>query len=243
MPNHFLKPILIVSLLFTTLSFSQKQYEFDYLIEYDVTVNKESKEIQNNSSSNSTQASKKYYFTNSKKNNYQAIVFDLDSLHYKMCFKDEDGIMFNVNFLKSDLHKAEIMNIKCENVRRYLNPYKYQIKNYEYQILNDTLLDNKSYSHYTLGAINPKKAISKKIGTEVFIIDKETSFHVPILEHSTAYEEWKANGTLPNGIFYEKLFIDYKGDLESKETLVGYWKIDKKIVFSEDCDYTTQIEP
>ena len=87
-------------------------------------------------------------------------------------------------------------------------------------------------------SIKPKRTKKGKLGTEVYIVDKETQFHLPILNFSTAYEEWKTERDLPNGIFYEKYFIDYYGLLDSKETLINIWKIDKKIVINKDCDYT-----
>jgi len=50
----------------------------------------------------------------------------------------------------------------------------------------------------------------------------------------TAYEEWKSNkNSIPNGIFIERYQSDYSGKL--KETLINYWKIDKKIVLDDEC--------
>ena len=233
-----MKLLLITFLLLSTVCFSQKQYEFDYLIEYEFTLFKDSIKIKNRPFRKEDKVIKKYYLTNSKKNNYTAIITEIDSLDYKMIFKDENGIYSDVIIAKSDLNSAEFINIDCEYVRKYFNPNKYKTKYYDFLNLNDTLINGKTYSRYKMESIKPKRTKKGKLGTEVYIVDKETQFHLPILNFSTAYEEWKTERDLPNGIFYEKYFIDYYGLLDSKETLINIWKIDKKIVINKDCDYT-----
>ncbi|NMH87616.1 hypothetical protein [Flavivirga algicola] len=228
----------IIFFLLSTVCFSQKQYSFDYIIEYELTLYKDSVKIKNRFFRERDKKVKKYYLTNSKKNNYTAVLTELDGLNYKMEFKDQNGIHSNVVILKSDLKKAEFLNIECKSITRYRNPFKYQTKNYDFFKLNDTIINGKSYSLHKLASIKPKRSKRKKLGTEFYIIDKETSFHSPILNFSTAYEEWKTKGNPFMGIFFEKYFIDYFGNLDSKEKLINYWKIDKKIIINNDCDYT-----
>lgn len=233
-----MKLLIIAFILISTYCFSQKQYEFDYLIEYKMTIYKDSIKIKNRKFRKEDKTIKKYYLTNSKKNNYNAVITEQDSLYYKMIFKDENGIYANVIILKSDLNKAEFINIDCKSIFRYQNPYKYQIKNYDFFKLNDTVIGAKNFSMFKLESIKPRRVKRKKLGIKFYIIDKETSFHLPILDFSTAYEEWKKERSLPNGIFKQKYFIDYYGKLSSKEKLINYWKTDKKIVINNDCDYT-----
>lgn len=235
-----MKIFLIAFLLFSTYCFSQKQYEFDYRIEYELTLYKDSIKIKNRPFREKDEITRKYYLTNSKKNNYSAVITDLDSINYKMIFKDENGIYSNVTISKSDFDKAEFVNIDCKYVSKYGNPYKYQTKNYDFFELKDTLINGKTFSKYKLESIKPKKVKRRKLGTQFYIIDTKTEFHVPILNFSTAYEEWKSKRKLPNGIFLEKYFIDYYGQLDSKEKLINYWKTDKKIVINNDCDYTVK---
>jgi len=235
---HLMKLLLTIFLLLSAYCFSQKQYKFDYLIEYEVTYYKDSVKIKNRPFRKKDKTFKKYYLTNSKKNNYTAVITELDSLSYKMIFKDQNGIYSNVTFLKSDLNKAEFINIDCKYVTKYQNLFKYQTKNYNFFKLNDTVINGKAYSKVKLASIRPKTIKRKKLGTEFRIIDKETSFHLPILDFSTAYEEWKTEGNLLKGIFFIKYFIDYYGYLDSKENLINFWKVDKKIVINEECNYT-----
>jgi hypothetical protein len=223
-----MKPFLIIFLLISTFCFSQKQYDFDYLIEYELTTYKDSVE----------KTIKRFYLTNSNKNNYLAVITELDSLNYRMDFKDENGLSFNVNFLKSDLNKAEFINVSCDYVRNYDNPFKFLIKEYDFLNLNDTIIDKVEYSRYKLTSIKPKKKKRKKLATEFYIIDKKTKFHSPIFYFPTAYEEWKSKKNIPNGIFKERYLIDFYGNLDSKEKLINYTKIDKKVVIKNECDYT-----
>ncbi|WP_053989916.1 hypothetical protein [Mangrovimonas sp. TPBH4] len=221
-------PILLLTLS-TLFCFSQKQYEFDYLIEYKLTFYKDSL---------TEKTISRYYFTNSKKNNYLAVITNLDSLNYQMDFKDQNGLSFNVNFLKSDLNKAEFINVDCDYVRGYNYPFKTLIKEYDFFNLNDTIIDGTEYSRYKLTSIKPKKRKRKKLGTEIYIIDKNTKFHLPIFYFPTAYEKWKNKKNVPFGIFKERLLYDFYGNLSVREEMVGYHNISKTIIIDENCDYT-----
>jgi len=233
-----MKNFVIPFFLFTAICFSQKQYRFDYLVEYELTLFKDSLKIENRPFRKIDEKIKRYYLTNSKNNDFIAIVTEKDSLNYRLVLKDNNGIYSNVIILKTNLNSAEFINIDCEYINQYSNNYKYQIKNYDFFILKDTVIDEISFSRYKLSSIKPKKVKRKKLGTKFYIIDKSTKFHLPILNFSTAFEEWKDNKNLPNGIFKEKYFIDYNGALDSNEKLIKYWKIDKTIIISKGCDYT-----
>jgi len=148
-----MKPFFIITfLLISTFCFSQKQYDFDYLIEYELTTYKDSVE----------KTIKIFYLTNSRRNNYLAVVTELDSLNYIMDFKDENGLAFNVNLLKSDLNKAEFINIDCDYVRNYHNRFKFRIKEYDFLNIKDTIINGTEYNRYKLTSIKPRKKERKK---------------------------------------------------------------------------------
>lgn len=233
-----MKLLTILFILYATFCYSQQQYEFDYLLEYETTIYKDSFQVKKGKLTEKNETFKRYYLTNSKKNNYSAIITDLDSLYYTMTFKDENGISSRTTFLKSDLNNAEFINIHCKDVYSYKNQFKYRTKEYDFFKLTDTLVNGKAYTKYKFTSIKPRKEKRHKLATKFYLIDKETAFHLPFFELSTPYEEWKIDKNFPTGLFYEKYIIDYYGKLNSKETLINYWKIDKKIVISEDCDYS-----
>jgi hypothetical protein len=225
-----MKSLLTVLLtIATSFLFSQKKYAFDYLIEFKNTYYK-------NSHTEITISG--FYLTNSKNNNYTACVTSLDSMNYKMKFKDENGLSFNVNFKKVDLEKAEFINVNCYYVSNYNNPFKVRIEEYDFFNLKDTIIDETQYSRYKLSSIDPRKEKKKKLGTEYYIIDNNTKFHLPVLFFSTAYEEWKSKKNIPNGIFKEKLMVGYNGKLVIRQKMMGYRQINKTIIIDEQCDYT-----
>jgi len=232
-----MKLLLVTLLLFSTYSFSQKQYVFDYLIETEHTFYKDSIRIKNHQYRQIDTVLTKYYLTNSKNSDYIAVIFELDSLSYKLKLRDEkNGLASSVTFLKSDLNKADILNIHCNHILRYSNRYADQTKNYVFNKLSDTLINGEVHKIFTLKSIKPKIVKRQKLGTAYYIIKNRTAFHLPIFNRSTAYKVWKRDGNLPNGIFLEKYYIDYDGQLYSNQKLINYWKTDKTIVLGNDCD-------
>jgi len=218
-----------------TISYSQKQYNFDYLFEYQVHYYKDTMNIVSHHYSKNGKINKEYYFTNSKNNNYFAVVTEKDSLHYKLFFFDHKGISAVVDYLKSDLNIAEFINIDCNNVQKTTNIYKYKTKYYDIVHLNDTTIYNETFWHYKMISNKPKKKKKQKIGTYFYIIDKSSNFHLPLLTNSTSFEKWKRNKEIPNGILMEKYFINYYGQLSYHQKLMRYKKIDKKIVIPKRC--------
>jgi len=235
-----MKFLTIIFCLVTTICISQKQYDFDYIIEYEVNLFKDSIKIKNQHFKKSDRKFHRYYLTNSKNNDYVAIITEKDSLNYRMVFKDNNvGIFADVIFLKSDLNQTEFINIECENVRKFLPDYNFQTKNQDFFILRDTIVNNQVFGKYKLSSIKPKRIKKKKLGTTFYIIDNSTDFHIPILDFSTAYNEWRIQKKLPNGIMSERYFIDYYGNLSSHQKLLKYTKLDKKIRIPKEC-YSTE---
>jgi len=227
---------LIISILSITNFYAQKTYEFDYLIEYEFNIFKDSIKIKNQHFYEQDKQIHRYYLTNSKNNDYYAVITEKDSLYYKLVFIDHNGIYSNVEFLKSDLNKAEFINIDCKNVTKTTNPYKYKTKYYDLVSLKDTIINNESFWHYKMTSNKPKKKRKEKIGTTFYIIDKSSNFHLPLLTFSTLYEKWKLNKELPNGLIKEKYYENYYGRLSSNEKLIEYKKIDKKIIIPKKCN-------
>ncbi len=236
-----MKLLLILIVLITTSSFSQKRYEFDYVLEYEKTYFKDTLKTKHCQCREKDSIIKKYYLTNSKQNNYTAVITEVDSSTYKMIFKDEKGLYANVTMLKSDFYKAESIRIGCESVREFDNRFKYKTKDYSFFKLPDTVINGASLSTYKLESLLKPKTIKKKhIATLYLIIERDTEFHLPVFEFSTAYEEWKKEGHLQNGIFREKYLIDHRGHLEYKERLLNHGPANKTIDIGDGCDFSVK---
>ena len=210
--------------LISTNCFSQKQYKFDYLIDYDQIINKDTVKI-----------GFIYYLTNSKDNSYTASVTELDSLHFNLKLRDYTKELYSiVKILKRDFFMAEFINFDCKLFFKYKSII--HTNSYDFFILKDTIINKKTYKYYKLNNIKPKIVKRKKTGTNYYIINQSTNFHLPILTYPTAYQEWKLNKNIPNGIFLEKYFVNYWGEIGYHLKLKGIHNVDMKIVISKGCD-------
>lgn len=229
--------------LISTNCFSQKQYEFDHLISYDVTFNKDTVDSKQQSIILKDKVIKRHYLTNSKNNSYYAIVMELDRQNYKIIFREHNNIYSHIASKKTELTQARIINIECLDVFKLHKSYAYKTKHVDFFKLNDTIINNQSLSKYKLAPINPKRAKRKKSWTIFYLLNKATAFHLPMLHSVAAYEEWKSDTAIANGIFTERHFANYNGNIMIKEQLISYRKVDKKIVINGDCDYSDRRLP
>lgn len=221
------KLITSILIILTSFCFAQEKYAFDYSIETEITFYKED-----------SIKKKVVYLTNSKDNSYFAEITSKDSLNYRIVFRHHDKLYSDVLISKSGLKKAEFINISCDAITFKKNKYKSATKRYDFFNLEDTLINQKEYAAYKLKSIlSLKKRTKRGAGTNLYIIDRSTSFHLPILTNPTAYEEWKLHNNIPNGLFIEKKHINVTEEEHSSEKLISHTKIDKKIVIPEDCDY------
>lgn len=215
----------------TTLCFSQKQYSFDYFIQYEYT-----KFID----AGTTATTDIYYLTNAEQNNYYAIVTEADSLHFKIYLKGEDGIEARVSMPKENLIESENASIEipCASVFKYEeNVRKYLMKVYAYSEIKDTIIANKKYASYSLFCTNPKRYANRSIGSYHYITEDSSSFfHLPILTSSLALKKWEEHKNLPNTIYKEKSYTNNLNQLEFKEVLKGYRKVNLKVTIPEECD-------
>ncbi|SDQ66394.1 hypothetical protein [Flagellimonas zhangzhouensis] len=222
-----------------TFGYSQKTYVFDQLATYEVIHFKDSIQIKNRTFIDQDITYKKVYLTNSRDNSYLCILKELDNGLYLLDFKDYRGVTFNVSVSKSDFEASSFLTIACKLISSYINPYtEQQTKNYEFVQLKDTSINKTPYYRYKLTSNKSKRKKRLKLGEEFYLIDKNTTNQPPTLDFSTAYEEWKTTKEFQNGMLFEKHFIDYYGNLDSKERLLNIQKIKKEIRISTDCIIT-----
>lgn len=222
-----MKALLIFFLSISTFCFAQKEYRFDYMLEYETTIYRDS-----------VIKFKEYYLTNSKMNNYLAVLKEKDSLYYEFFLTDENGIHADAKILKTDFYKAEFINVDCNSVLPYQNPYKHKTKRYDFYNLKDTIINDTAYYHYKMQSNNSRREKSKKVGSEHYIVNKKTAFHLPILRFPTAYEYWKKKKNIPNGIGIDHFSMSYYNELVYQQKLINTIKIETKIIIPKECDYT-----
>lgn len=230
-------PILLFSLS-VTMGYSQKLYDFDHIMEYDVNLfYKKPVKVKNQHSRVSHQNMNRYYLINSKQNEYFAVIFEKDSLNYQLNFYDHKSkIHANAIVLKPDLNDADLIDMNCRYVLGVTNPLKND--DYDFTRVKDTLLNNESFIQYKYSFRNKKKAKRKKIGTYYFIIETTSNFELPIFTHLNLFEKWLLNGKIPIGLIKEIYYIDYYGKLRYTEKLNNFIKTDKKMYIPKSCPIT-----
>lgn len=207
---------IIFFLLFSIAGFSQRTYTFDYSLKYERVTKAD------------TIPQEVFYYINSKQNSYRLMVREMDSLQYELSFVDENGLYFRVSAKKKDFKQALFLNASCDYVTAYYNPYKSVVKNYDFYKLKDTIIDDKKLAHYVYKAVSLKKEKREKWQRLNYIIDTSYSEMKPLLPYATAYEEWKINHFLPNGIMKERYYTTLKGEKDSGYKLIELTKIDFK---------------
>lgn len=219
---------LLLFLVFCIAVHGQEKYSFDYMLEYSLKKTATSK------------IEKSYILTNSKDNSYTLRIEENDSLNFVFNFLDQNGYRSTTYNSKANFFKADIINVECKFVSRFVNPFKYQTKNYDFINLSDTLIEGNQYSHYILKSNKPKQVKKLKLGVLHYIIEKETSNHLPILAFPTAYEEWKLEKNIPNGIPKEMYFEKQEGIVNQNfYKLIQITKIDKQLTITGGCDFST----
>lgn len=227
--------LCLLSFLVFTFGHSQKTYVFDQMATYEVTHFKDSTQIKNRTFIEKDISYKKVYLTNSQDNSYLSILSELDNGVYILNFKDYDGLTFKVSISKSDFETSSFITVACKLISSYINPNKEQTNNYDFVQLKDTSINQTLYYRYKLTSNKSKRKKRLKLGEEFYLIDKNTANQLPTLDFSTAYEEWTTTKEFPNGMLFEKHFIDYYGNLDSKQRLLEIQNIDKEIRISTDC--------
>ena len=216
---------LSLILLISNFALCQTNFQFDYLLEYEFIHYVDS-----------TKSEKKTYLTNSKDNSYNLEITNKDSLTYKLFFLKQDYIRSHINILKKTFQSNINININCKEIFPGSNPNKFQVENYNYIKIDDTL----SFEEYKMVCLRPEKYIKKKkIGYYKLKFDKNSPIHLPNFQFDKLYKEWKKNKNLPNNFVLENSYYDYTGNLIWTEKLINYSKINKEInIITTECGET-----
>jgi len=222
---YFRITFLLLFIIIANTGLAQSSYSFDNFITYKFK-----------SYTGSLDNKTLYYMTNSRDNSYYVKIEHIDSLNLELEFVVQDKLWTKQQLKKEDFSKAENINLICDGSLIFENDFKYKTKDYAYKNLNDTLLDSIKLISYKLeytGKRQRKKSFP--VGSNHYIIKDSTQFHLPLLTHATEFEEWKKERNIPNGIFKEKIFYDYKDRLKYKYILQNIHQINKSLIVPDNC--------
>ncbi|WP_264521279.1 hypothetical protein [Flavobacterium sp. N1994] len=157
------------------------------------------------------------YFLNEQDNSYFSTNNTFDNNREDVTLLDQNGIYWKGQIKHEDLTKSEIL-LKNGTLLPYQNPYKFQVDNYDFEELKDTVLNNRTCKRFMLRNNVIKNEKKKKLGREIYVIDTSANIK-PLLTFCTAYEVWKSRKNIPNGLIIEKYFYNFKGEMITKEKL------------------------
>ncbi|TDD77521.1 hypothetical protein [Flavobacterium caseinilyticum] len=205
--------------------YSQKNYSFNYIIEYNFQKNETSK------------PEKRYLLTNSEDDSYSVYVYEEDNLNFKMDFKDEKGIRSISTIDKNDFFKAETMVLSCENIQYQKDKRKYDSARFDFINKKDTLINGISYQNYEMKY--RKNAESKRYnrGISNYIVENNTDFHPPLMMFSSIFDVSATSKNRPNGIAKEIFSLSHdKKQYEFIYKLSQFAKIQKFLEIPAECD-------
>jgi len=207
----------------------QKMYRFDYLASYDYNI-----------SEVDSVTERRLVLSSSNNPNYYIEVSEKDSLTYTADFFDQDKIYSTFSLPKEYFVRAKSIKLECKSVLVNRNYHKFQTENYAFSRMGDTLLAGDSFARYKFSNVAlPEKVLKrKKIGTNYYIVENDTEFHLPLFKHPTAYEEYKKEGNVPNGILKSLYFVRYgTTDKQFVYILRAYKKINLVLQIEDGCDF------
>jgi hypothetical protein len=201
-----MKAIWIFTVFISTICYSQKTYFFDSKIEYEFTNH-----------SDETKNCIKTYYTNSKDNSYSITRIVLDSLRSEIEFIDSNGARVQKK-VSNEIFNNENIYVARNEIQNYSYPFLYQLDNYHFSEVNDTLLNNKAFKQISFLSNDSKRAKKKKLGTLQYIFDTDFD-HQPLLQFSTAYQVWRVTRKMPNGLIIQSHLRDSQNKLVFTEKL------------------------
>lgn len=201
-----MKNLWILVILISTICYSQNKYFFDSKIEYEFTNH-----------SNPSKNGIKTYYTNSKDNSYSITRTVLDSTTSEIEFIDSNGVQLRKK-VRNEIFNNENIYVTRNEIRNYSYPFTYQLDNYHFSEVNDTIISNKAFKQISFLSNDLKRAKKKKLGTLQYIFDTDFD-HQPLLTFSTAFEVWKVTRKMPNGLIVQSHLRDIQNKLVFSEKL------------------------
>lgn len=213
--------LVLIALVFVSVLSAQTKYDFDYLIEY---------EYQNTEDS---QKETIYVLTNSNDNSYFLYMSDLKEDKFRLYFNVVDKF-YSVSGIDKDLFlQAKTLMFTCKSaISRRENG---DVKKFNFINNADTLIGNERYKNYSMKYNKSREGKKFKRGESVYIIEKGTAFHKPLLIFSSVFDMTITSDIFPNGIAREIYNISKYGK-KAHYTLVDYKKVEKNISFPEGCE-------
>ncbi|CAN5381645.1 hypothetical protein BH23BAC2_BH23BAC2_05810 [soil metagenome] len=224
-----MKYIPLFFALLSNLCYAQNNknvYSFDHLLEYEYREEKNSK------------PKTIFYLTNSKINGFYIRAEKRkeigDSMYVK--FIDFTGRTYSsFDVIEEDFILEDFL-LNCSIVYKLRNFNTWRSTQYQVVQEKDTVIDDREHQAFVLKIEKEKREKRRKLCRYHTILEKNTSYHLAPLLFPIAYEEYKANKSIPNGI--PRIIYDsnhFQNDHHFYE-LKKISRINKLIQITGDCN-------
>ena len=213
-----LKHICLIFLLIVSYSvYSQKSYEFDYVMEYQYI-------------SDDGKKHNEYRFISSKNNDFMFMVWEKgNEVMMKLI---TDGKLYFDKIAKEDFF-VEAISLRC--------PQKGELKSnislndFDFVRQNDTIINTERLAHFVINPTNKKKVDKEKHVPIHYIIDNKYNFNYPFFSPGELiFKKWKKGENIPKGILKE--CYSYKlGKKVQYTELVQILHLKKIIIIDNNC--------
>ena len=223
------KILVFIIFLYSTLLFSQKKYSFDYKLVYKELCSLHQKPMDY------------YVFLNSKNNNYTLLTNEKintkNTTDYSMRFLNSEGESLSTDVNKVDFNAASTFTSECSHYILHKTHENNLVKDYVFENLNDTIINDTVFSHFIFKNIKKEKYRKKhNIGVTHYIAYKNDVVFLPSSSFKLQYMVWKKNQNIPNGLIKYRYYIDYKGSKTSKIELNQIIKLNTDFIIPKECE-------
>lgn len=219
-----MKSRLLISLLFTFVTsalMAQKEYRFDYMLQYDSY----------NSISKKTDS--QYFFVNSSDNSFILSVLDSDG-NVEMFLKDVNAKIYHSKMPRDDFFVLMIA-MRCPLTLNWDNGRKNETR-YEYANARDSVIDAIPCYHFEMRLPNKKKRGDKNFKAIHYLYTQSEDFSMPVvLTNRFLYDLWKDGGKKISGFLSENYILEADGSKRLLSKLVTVLKIEKIIIVDTNC--------
>lgn len=219
-----MKSRLLILLLFTFVTsalMAQKEYRFDYMLQYDSY----------NSISKKTDS--QYFFVNSSDNSFILSVLDSEG-KVEMFLKDVNAKIYHSKMPREDFFVLMIA-MRCPLTLNWNNDRKNETR-YEYANARDSLINAVPYYHFEMRPPNKKKDANKNLKPIHYLYTQSENFSMPVvLTNRFLYDLWKEGGQKFSGLLSENYILEADGSKRALSKLVTVLKIEKIIIVDTTC--------
>ena len=186
---------LFCFLLTVSICLAQKSYEFDYVLEYNISPKSENNSVLEKGYT-------KYDFINSKDNSYILTVSETKE-KINMWLTLSSGQTFFGDIIKGDFF-VEAISLKCPK-NWFKNNSDYEnLKDFQLNVEDDTIINTEVFKQFALQPLNKKDIKKFNLKTFYYIVDNKFNFKYPILQPTGAlFRKWKKGEKIPNGFVKE----------------------------------------